>query len=171
VRLRHLTDTDLQQLLNRKTAALPRLNQHLAVCSDCRFRLAEYAQAYYLLDQSDQQIADPTLADRVILRITRRERLRAVARYSLYGVAIFATLATAIILTGLDVYTNTLMAAWQILASSLANLRAMAGDTLRSFGRIFTGETILVMAAAGTVLWVSLLDRLAGHLRIAGHRR
>ena len=170
MRIVHLSDEECRAFLGGPSVRSRRATEHLMLCDLCQTQLAVTAEQNSLVGQMAASPLDPSLADRVIQRVARRSYRKAVGKTIFYSASALVTTAVVIFVVGPDLYSKAIQPVWGMLVSGLSGLAGILEVSVASIKSLSAGPTILTLAAVAAVLWVGLLDKLAGRVRLLRSR-
>ena len=165
MRIESACQSTLRELLDHGSIRSQKAARHLHSCADCQERLANYAHGWAALGHQDF-VTDDTLADHVMGRIDRRERRRRLVMRAGYIFASLVTSVVVVVLAGSEIYNRALVPLWQFLTVSAAELPSIGRALVASLARLFSGEALIAVAAAIAIVWVGMLDKIAGMVRL-----
>ena len=139
---------------------------HLRSCGHCREQLASFAHGWSQLGTQANSESDNQFSDQILSRIDHRARRRRLLRGAAYTLASVLAFAVAYYYAGSAVYNSALVPAWNFLIGSMAQLPSMAESLWSKVHVVFSGPVVLSLGAVVAFMWFSMLDRVAGYLRL-----
>ena len=99
-------------------------------------------------------------------RIGRRERRRRFVTRAGYVLASLVASVVVVLLAGSEIYNRALVPLWQFLTVGAAELPSIGQALVAALARLFSGEAMIAVAAAMAIVWVGMLDKSAGLVRL-----
>ena len=156
----------LQEIMDHGTLRSRPAVRHLKSCEHCREQLAGYALAWSQAGSVYDQSTIDRFAHQVLKRIDNRAQRRKALRLSLYTLASILAGAVGIYYAGAEVYNAALVPLWNFIVTGAGQLPSIGQSLYTAIGRLCTGQAMIAVAAGIAVIWVGMLDRVAGMIRL-----
>jgi hypothetical protein len=156
----------LQEIMDYGSLRSRSAVQHLKSCEHCREQLAGYALAWSQGGRVSDQSTVDRFAHQVFKRIEHRAQRRKALRLSLYTLASILAGAVGVYYAGAEIYNAALVPLWKFIVTGATQLPSIGQSLYTAIGRLCTGQAMIAVAAGIAVIWVGMLDRVAGMIRL-----
>ena len=155
----------LQEITDHGVIRTRNAARHLKSCPHCRARLAGYALGWSRMGENLPSNEDQ-FADLVMHRIEHRASRRRLYRIATYTLGSILAGVAAGYFAGSEIINSALLPLWQYLAVGVAKLPSIGQSLITEVGKLFTGQVMIALCAALALLWVGMLDKVAGLIRL-----